>query len=127
MASRPLPTPHYFYLREKFGGMNGLQKKMEVVALSAGSFEEIQRGYLSRKQQDFTRGVLRLHADRKVNPGKAGHIDIRYEQIRSSGPGGGQRLERGSEEPCRVPVHFQYGGKRGSDDMFIVYNDDAWS
>jgi len=115
------------YFEEKLGRWKGFQQKGEVVTLCAGFFQKLQSGYLSREQQDLARGILRFHLDRKINPGKARHVDIRYEEIRSLFPGRVQSFERGSEVRCREPMHFQYSGKGGRNYMFIVDNKNAWN
>jgi hypothetical protein len=63
----------------------------------------------------------------EINPGKARHGYVRYQEIGNVRLGGSQRLEWPCEKSGRVAIHIEDGGEGGRDYMFIVNHENAWS
>ena len=97
------------------------------MTLCASRVQQLDTGGRSRKEQDFTFGVLRFHPDREINPGDTRHAHIRDQQIRHFHPRGSQRIERRGEEARRVSVHLEDGHKRECNKGFIVNHKNTWS
>jgi len=107
--------------------MDRLRKQFEIMSICPGSLKQIGSRSLSGKKQNLASRTELPQCNRKLNPGKFWHYDIRNEQFRGLLFGSQKRFQRIRKRDRVEPASLQNRRQsRRDDELVIDYENTEW-